>query len=135
MAFSAGILGPEVKKREYYTLSSFTIQKKKTALSLQHQMGVTSYLEQLYNSRTCIKRYRIKRLPSIKRSVVKSRKLLPLITVVLTSVSRGHPLLGPNPRKRVLPYVGYIRVCTTSEYKTFEPFWSEINVYYFDTIT
>ena len=33
------------------------------------QMEVTSYLKQLYNSRTCIKRYRIKRLPSIKGEV------------------------------------------------------------------
>lgn len=45
-----------------------------------------------YYSRNCIKRS-----PFIKQSVVKSRKLHPLITVILTSVKRSRsPLLIPN---------------------------------------
>ena len=54
-------------------------------------------------SRTCIKRPCIKWSPSIKRFVVNVSKLLPLITVILTSIKRssllrgrGHPLLSPD---------------------------------------
>ena len=72
-----------------------SIVSKKLAALLPDPLQQQKYMY----SRTCIKRHRIKRSPSIKRSVVKVPKIIVILTAIKRSPllsGRGHPLLSPN---------------------------------------
>ena len=70
-----------------------SIVSKKLAALLPNPLQQQKYMY----SRTCIKRHRIKRSPSIKGSVV--LKIIVILTAIKRSPllsGRGHPLLSPN---------------------------------------